>query len=140
MSWFSRDRRDRIKVIIKSSVAFMLLALVLWFPLTWFFFGSVHPCGILEWRMREGSRAYARLYARMETADKPENRERAFASNLNRLKREVYELTPASCLWHNIVWKWDYGKDKDIKRLEDDVELIERVSHEQKLLEELLRR
>jgi hypothetical protein len=136
MGWFSQDRRKRMRVIIKASVALILLAFVLWFPLTWFFFGSVHPCGILAWRLRDRNRDLARLEASIEvnnaladnvmqalttsarSTSKSKDWDVVYAAKLKARDQEAHDLTPAACLWYSIVWRWDRNKDEGLRQLE----------------------
>ena len=92
-----------------------------YFALTWFFFGSPHPCGILEARQRphlsEKARADSRedrrlAYDLIKTMD-PNWWLRAGASetlnDLQRsvpidLQRKIALMTPAECAWQAITW------------------------------------
>jgi hypothetical protein len=117
--------------------AFVLVGIfVLWFPITWFFFGSVHPCGVLTQRMRGRAQAYAflevssrirqnlmlGLYAEKEpppVIDRGGLTEEA----IQRYRRYNYGLPPARCLWLAIWWRWNSQEDPDYqsaRKMDDD--------------------
>ena len=101
--------------------------LALWFPLTWFFFGSVHPCGILNYRMARRNSQYA-LYEFLSTARRnlelikrniPIELPEDVDSRVAAMERRAYTLAPAACLWRAITWRWDPAKDRIFQSLRD---------------------
>ena len=100
----------------------LALALGLYFSLTWFFFGSSHPCGILEARQNpyvlERVKRYRSedLKLALELAQSPlgeaveagtqmlEDIRRGPREALSNLHEKVWGLTPAQCLWRAISW------------------------------------
>jgi len=108
----------------------LALALGTYFGLTWFFFGSSHPCGILEAmqkpyvleRVRTTSsehRALALELLKSKQADAVEaatnildDIERHPNKALRGLHERVWRLTPAQCTWSAIAWNPDPYKGK----------------------------
>ena len=96
--------------------------LAAYFALTWFFFGSPHPCGILETRQRP----YVIQRARDDTSEdrrlaleliktmKPDaldagtsllqTAHEVIGQAPNNLKKRIALLTPAECAWQAITW------------------------------------
>lgn len=101
-----------------------LLSLVsgLYFGLTWFFFGSPHPCGILEarrkpevrktveWTRKETWETYKMLTGwDKETVEARTELLKGLEGDLERalkaLHLRVWQHTPAECAWQAITWK-----------------------------------
>jgi len=93
-----------------------------YFTLTWFFFGSSHPCGILEARQRPYEIQWALDFTDRRLAYElmnPRNTPAAIAAGTaifqtaheivdnapNKLKKEIARLTPAQCAWKAITWR-----------------------------------
>lgn len=93
----------------KKIVAMVIGLIALWFPLTWFFFGSAHPCGMLNYRMRERDSAYAWLNEE-EMTDDIESR---IESNIKLWNNQRYrKFSPVVCLWQAITWRWNPASDE----------------------------
>ncbi len=135
--------------LAKWAVFVLVGVLVLWFPITWFFFGSVHPCGILTQRMSSREKVYAHVQVmteywqrlndslrrgkelppQLELGDREEE-------VIQRLRRDNYRLPPARCLWWAIRWRWNSQEDPNyqmlLKILHDEQkegnELVERFT------------
>ena len=93
-----------------------------YFALTWFFFGSPHPCGILEARQRPhliekaraDSREDMRLALDLIKSMQPEAMDAGISmlETLNDsqrsvsidLQRKIALMTPAECAWQAITW------------------------------------
>jgi hypothetical protein len=93
-----------------------------YFALTWFFFGSPHPCGILEARQRPhliaktraDSREDRRLALDLIKSMHPEAMDAGMSmlENLNEqprrvttaLQHKIALMTPAECAWQAITW------------------------------------
>ena len=117
----------------KYTFLFFLLAVGLYLSLTWFFFGSPHPCGILEARqksyvlerVREGEAkqrelqfALAKLLTQKLTQEERAETRKTFEESLaasekapkralDGLHEHIWRLTPAQCTWRAIVWNPD---------------------------------
>ena len=104
----------RRKVIVAA-----VLVAVSYFALTWFFFGSPHPCGILEARQRPYAIERERRH-RLETyklikeqvltdprmiEEFTKSIEGADVRAVKLLKQRVWLKTPAQCFWQAITWK-----------------------------------
>lgn len=121
--------RSRFNALTRASQAKMkylfvgtIALLTGYFAFTWFFFGSPHPCGIVEARQRsykiEKARADMResrlLAYRMIGSMKPEAADAGVRmldeiNDLLRkppidLKRKMALMTPAECTWQAITW------------------------------------
>jgi hypothetical protein len=93
-----------------------------YFAVTWFFFGSPHPCGILEARQRPylikkasaDSREDWRLALDLIKSMQPEAMDAGISmletlndlqrSVPNDLQRKIALMTPAECAWQAITW------------------------------------
>ena len=101
----------------------LAFALGAYFGLTWFFFGSSHPCGILEARQRsfilaevhksslEDRKLALELMKHrntMETGTKILEDIRVRPKEaVTYLHEHVWRLTPAQCTWRAISWNLD---------------------------------
>jgi hypothetical protein len=113
---------------IRYALLVFVFMVGLYLGLTWFFFGSPHPCGILEARQRPyeikkltesywvEARAWnqlAREALRSEFWDKiDKEHSEAVERYINaadeaaaRLHKEVWRQTPAQCFWQAITWR-----------------------------------
>lgn len=107
---------------------FFALAAGLYFSLTWFFFGSSHPCGILEARQRSylltayeaQERAMEKLLEMEPRSSFKEHLVEQFNAmlspegrelDLSRLRKRIWNLTPAQCAWRAIAWNPDPYKE-----------------------------
>ena len=110
----------------KWSIA-ALFAVGVYFGLTWFFFGSSHPCGILEARQRPyvvksyTNSALEILRAALEATKGADSVvssaafEQITKSVIEAPKRAIGDLheriwnhyTPAGCLWEALAWNPD---------------------------------
>lgn len=113
---------------IQYAIFFFVFTVGLYLGLTWFFFGSPHPCGILEARQRphyierlgESYREEAERWQQLaekavhskfwDKIDK--ERSEAVEKYINaadeaaaRLHKRVWLQTPAQCFWQAITWK-----------------------------------
>ena len=100
-----------------------LLVVGAYFGLTWFFFGSSHPCGILEARERSYvvNRYYEDAIARIEFFSSFKNAaagkliDEIYKELADAPKRAAHDLheriwdhyTPAQCLWGALAWNPD---------------------------------
>ena len=93
-----------------------------YFALTWFFFGSPHPCGILEARQRpyviqrarDNTSEDRRLALELIKTMKPDaldagtsllqTAHEVIGQAPNNLKKRVALLTPSECAWQAITW------------------------------------
>lgn len=96
---------------------------LLWFPVTWFFFGSVHPCGILSQRMlpkiREhasASAAFGLAISAQSLSEMPDV-ESEVESAIEGMIRSTYRLAPSKCLWRAVIWSWDPKADEYYQKL-----------------------
>ncbi|GEM_PF-3488030 len=120
-------------IVFKAAIGFLGL-LLLWLPITWFFFGSVHPCGVLKARMQPMNQAHAMLKNVMELGlgalvSKRGGRPsppRSIQSIIADSERELDRLTPAQCLWRAMTWRWDPNADEGYQMLNRIVEDINR--------------
>lgn len=115
---------------IQRVLVLFLLVLGIYAGLTWFFFGSPHPCGILEARqtpyvlerVRATSSEQRKLaldLAKSMRADAVEAATRMFEDirkrpqeALSDLHEHIWRLTPAQCTWRAIAWNPDPYKKK----------------------------
>lgn len=113
---------------IRYAILFIVFTVGLYLGLTWFFFGSPHPCGILEARQRpyyverlgESYREEAKRWQQLaekalhskfwDKIDK--ERSEAVEKYINapdeaaaQLHKRVWRQTPAQCFWQAITWK-----------------------------------
>ena len=102
---------------------FFAIGVGLYFGLTWFFFGSVHPCGILEARQKpyvdnRFSQSWVDTFKlltkylkdREQTQavrEHVETRDKQLDDILARHNIRIRRLTPAQCLWRAIAWDPD---------------------------------
>ncbi len=116
---------------IRYAILFFVFTVGLYLGLTWFFFGSPHPCGISEARQRqyyiarskklgwEAVESWRQLVKEaIEAGDSELRNEFAKARSealkdlINapdeaaaRLHKRVWFQTPAQCFWQAITWK-----------------------------------
>lgn len=109
---------------IQYAILFFVFTVGLYLGLTWFFFGSPHPCGILEARQKPYALAAARKTwleifktfgeIRLYLEDREvmnqyiehlDTRDKQLDTALVDLKRRIWRLTPAECTWQAITWK-----------------------------------
>jgi len=108
----------------KILLSFGLLVLA-YFALTWFFFGSPHPCGILETRkkptvIKAGRDAWRAGLATLRAAAKRTNFDAEIVQELTRhvsdrpkeeqrllseLHRQVWQMSPAACARGALTWQ-----------------------------------
>ncbi len=111
-------KRRTAKVRKSARIVALVLGLfTLWFPVTWLFFWSVHPCGILNYRMAERNRMYADyIYlweARLLWDTKPS---KGPIDTIAEWEQLAYKLSPAVCLWRAITWRWNPERDQTFQR------------------------
>jgi len=112
----------------------LAFALGAYFGLTWFFFGSSHPCGILETRqkpyvleqIRTTSSEERKLALELIISMEPdaleagtkilESLEGRPERALRSLHERVWRNTPAKCLWGAVAWDPDPYKTKQGKK------------------------
>ncbi len=105
---------------IQYAIFFFVFTVGLYLGLTWFFFGSPHPCGILEARQRpyaiaRGRRSQLEDYellrefgGGMQRKEFDEFAKRIIGADEGALKvlnQRVWRQTPAQCFWQAITWK-----------------------------------
>ena len=104
---------------IQYAIFFFVFTVGLYLGLTWFFFGSPHPCGISEARQRPYAIAQERRH-QLETYKLIEKNVltdprmiEEFTKSIDGvdvraqklLKQRVWLQTPAQCFWQAITWK-----------------------------------
>lgn len=114
--------------------------LLLWFPLTWFFFGSIHPCGILSQRMLRKAMRYEWTMAMTDETlnlivltrtgkESPKVDVDARVTNaVDQMRRENYRLSPAECLRRSLIWKWDSANDEVYKMMTEGLRDLSRTA------------
>ncbi len=115
---------------LRYIVALGCAVIALYLGATWFFFGSPHPCGILEARQRPvilelTISAYRKLEelsrGQARRAWESKNSDYSFLAQLHQearsdleskpkralqlLHERVWRQSPAECLWHAITWR-----------------------------------
>lgn len=138
IEWLRTLKRARRYIIFGC-----LTLLILWFPLTWFFFGSIHPCGILNYRMRERHIKYALVDSSWNAAsdfpsDSPRRHVRSPEETVKAFQQAIYALSPAECLWLSITWRWSAEEDKYLKERWKDIRRMHEQS-DQRIKEEIRR-
>ena len=114
-----------MKTFQKRALIILIGVTGLYFGLTWFFFGSSHPCGILEARqrpyilerLRQSSSEHTKLALELMMSPRPgslkagtemlEDIEKRPHQALTKLNERIWQLTPAQCLWRAIAWDAD---------------------------------
>ena len=113
-----------MKGSVKSKIVITAAGLVVaYFAFTWFFFGSPHPCGILEARQephliqkaRADSREDRQLAYKLIGTMQPDAMEagKSILENLHdqpqrvtsALQRRIALMTPAECAWQALTWR-----------------------------------
>ena len=108
----------------KILIGVLSIALIYW-GLTWFFYGSSHPCGILEARqkpyilakVKESSSETQKLALSLmqsgpltsdvvkAATDMLEQSRKAPSEALATLHERIWRLTPAECGWQAVTWR-----------------------------------
>ncbi len=101
-----------------AKIAVVILGLfALWFPLTWFSFGSAHPCGMLNYRMRERDGWYAWLDEEDYLSPAGQRRMESTIEMWN--EQRLKEFSPAVCLWRVITWRWNPASDPVFQAMQE---------------------
>ncbi len=148
----------RARKVLTTAAIGLLGLLLLWFPITWFVFGSVHPCGILTQRMARREAAYASQEASIENGRRLNDflltggevphhidlKDRE-AEPIRKLRRDTYLLPPATCLRRAITWRWNSKEDEFYQSRWEDARLEnerwqQRMDQNKELRKEFLRK